>query len=147
MTVRNLHEKVTKSTFATVALFQYSAEAQIFKGRLETEGIEVFLTDNNTIDTDPLVSNAIGGVKLKVYSEDEAAAKEILAAISPYSLNDTGGAIHCPKCNSEKVNYFTNIKDLKSFGSFLVGFLFGILPFYTKYEYRCEDCKTKFNQK
>ena len=52
-------------TFKTIAKFQYSAEALIVKGRLEAEGIQVFLTDNHTIDTDPLVSNAIGGVKLK----------------------------------------------------------------------------------
>ncbi len=51
--------------FSTVAVFQYSSEAQIIKGRLESDGIEVFLADNLTIDTDPLVSNAIGGVKLK----------------------------------------------------------------------------------
>lgn len=54
-----------KETFSRVAVFQYSAEAQIIKGRLEAEGIETFLADNHTIDTDPLVSNAIGGVKLR----------------------------------------------------------------------------------
>lgn len=41
-------------TFTTVAVFQYSSEAQIVKGRLESDGIEVFLADNLTIDTDPL---------------------------------------------------------------------------------------------
>ncbi|NJW54799.1 DUF2007 domain-containing protein, partial [Salinimicrobium sp. CDJ15-91] len=58
-----------KEIFSTVAVFQYSAEAQIIKGRLESEGINSFLVDNHTIDTDPLVSNAIGGVKLKVQKE------------------------------------------------------------------------------
>ncbi len=51
-----------ENTFIKVASFQYSSEAMIIKGRLEAEGIEVFMKDNNTIDTDPLVSNAIGGV-------------------------------------------------------------------------------------
>ena len=57
-------------TFVTIARYQYSSEAQIVKGRLEADGIDVFLRDNITIDTDPLVSNAIGGVKLKVLSKD-----------------------------------------------------------------------------
>ena len=43
-------------TFKTIARFQYSSEAQIIKGRLEADGIQVFLSDNLTIDTDPLVS-------------------------------------------------------------------------------------------
>ena len=69
------------NTFTTIARFQYSTEAQIVKGRLEADGIKVFLTDNLTIDTDPLVSNAIGGVKLKVLSEQYDEAKEILDSI------------------------------------------------------------------
>ncbi|WP_373517624.1 ATP-dependent dethiobiotin synthetase BioD, partial [Pricia sp.] len=46
--------------FTTVARFQYSSEAQIVKGRLEADGISVFLSDNITIDTDrvkELISN------------------------------------------------------------------------------------------
>ena len=79
-----------KGKFTTVAIFQYSSEAQIIKGRLESENIEVFLTDNLTIDTDPLVSNAIGGVKLKVLSHQAKEAKEILSSIEKYSLVDEG---------------------------------------------------------
>ena len=68
--------------FKTIARFQYSSEAQIVKGRLEAEGIQVFLSDNLTIDADPLVSNAIGGVKLKVLSRDALKAQYILQKIS-----------------------------------------------------------------
>ena len=145
MTVRKLNPDVSKEEFCLIAQFQYSAEAQIVKGRLEADGIEVFLTDNVTIDTDPMVSNAIGGVKLKVRSEDEIIAKEVLNSISHYSLDDKGEAIYCPNCKSEKIDFFTNVKDLKSFISLFVGLIMGALPFYTKYEYRCEVCKTKFN--
>ena len=54
------------SKFHKIAVYQYVAEAMLFKGKLESEGIEVFLQDENTINTDPLLSNAIGGVKLLV---------------------------------------------------------------------------------
>ena len=81
-----------------------------------------------------------------VLTEDKAKAIAILESINRYSIDDEGKAIVCPNCNSEKVDYFTNVKDFKSLMSFLVGFVFGVLPFYTKYEYRCEDCKTKFNK-
>ena len=59
-----------KSIFKIIATYQYTSEAIIFKGKLESEGIEVFMRDNNAVDTNPLYSNAVGGVKLFVKSED-----------------------------------------------------------------------------
>ncbi|MFD1615950.1 putative signal transducing protein [Gelatiniphilus marinus] len=134
-------------TFKTIARFQYSAEAQIIKGRLEAEGIQVFLSDNLTIDTDPLVSNAIGGVKLKVLSNDVLEAEDILKSIKKYSTDDDGDAINCPNCKSEKIELFSTIKDFKSFFAFIFGFLFGTLPLHAKHKYKCEDCKTEFDLK
>ncbi|EDP71075.1 hypothetical protein FBALC1_01287 [Flavobacteriales bacterium ALC-1] len=131
-------------TFVTIARYQYSSEAQIVKGRLEADGITVFLRDNITIDTDPLVSNAIGGVKLKVLAKDVTNAREILRSIKVYSLDDNGNAISCPNCNNQHVELYSTITDFKSFMSFLIGFLFGTLPFSTRYQYKCEDCKTEF---
>lgn len=136
-----------KDTFKTIARFEYSSEAQIIKGRLESEGIEVFLSDNLTIDTDPLVSNAIGGVKLKVLTEDAEKAQQILRSIEKYSVDDQGQFVHCPNCNSEHVQLFSTIKNIKSFLAFILGFLFGTLPFYAKHKYRCDDCNTEFDIK
>ncbi|WP_299225312.1 DUF2007 domain-containing protein [uncultured Psychroserpens sp.] len=134
-------------TFKTIARFQYTTEAQIFKGRLEAEGIEVFLQDHLTIDTDPLVSNAIGGVKLKVLTKDVLKANHILNSIQKYSIDDEGNTINCPNCNSEKIELFSTIKSFKSFFAFLIGLLFGTLPFHTRYKYKCEICKKEFNTK
>ena len=134
-------------TFKTIARFEYSSEAQIIKGRLEAEGIQVFLTDNFTIDTDPLVSNAIGGVKLKVLSEDELKAKDVLRSIKKYSLDEDGNFVKCPECKSEHVQVFSTVKDFKSFFAFLFGFIVGTLPFYAKHKFRCEECNTEFDIK
>lgn len=131
-------------TFITIARYQYSSEAQIVKGRLEADGIEVFLRDNITIDTDPLVSNAIGGVKLKVLAKDERKAKDILQSIKAYSLDDEGQPIVCPNCNKQRIELYSTITSFKSLMSFLIGFTFGTLPFSTRYQYVCEDCKTEF---
>ncbi|RXJ52722.1 DUF2007 domain-containing protein [Gelidibacter gilvus] len=134
-------------TFTIVAIFQYSTEAQIIKGRLESDGIKVFLSDNLTIDTDPLVSKAIGGIKLKVLSHQAIEAQTILNSIQPYSLDDKGNSIKCPNCRSTHVELFSTIKDLKSLFWFLFGILFSSLPFYTKHKYRCEMCDTEFDLK
>ena len=131
--------------FKTIAVFQYSSEAQIIKGRLESEGIEVFLFDNITIDTDPLISNAIGGVKLKVLSSQKDEAIQILNSIKKYSVDDVGNTINCPNCNSEKIELFSTVKNIKSLFWFVLGLLSFALPFYTKHKYRCQDCNTEFN--
>jgi len=133
-----------KEMFKTIARFQYSSEAQIVKGRLESEGIEVFLQDHLTIDTDPLVSNAIGGVKLKVLTQDVLKANHILNSINQYSIDDDGKRILCSECNSDKIEMFSTIKDTKAFLFFLFGFLFGTLPFHTRHNYKCEICKNEF---
>ena len=129
----------------TLARFQYSAEAQIVKGRIESEGIEAFLTDQYTIDTDPLVSHAIGGVKLKVWKKDKKQAEEILQNIAEFSLDDEGNAMECPNCKSEKVRYYTSITDLQSFFSFIICLFVAVLPIHVSYKYRCENCNQKFN--
>ena len=131
-------------TFVTIARFQYSSEAQIVKGRLEADGIQTFLKDNITIDTDPLVSNAIGGIKLKVRSEDEKEAKEILKSIKAYALDDNGNPILCPNCGKNEVDLYSTIDSLKAFLSFLVGLITFTLPFHARYKYICENCKTEF---
>ncbi|MCG2612183.1 DUF2007 domain-containing protein [Flavobacterium sp. SM15] len=132
--------------FVKLATFQFTSEALIVKGKLESEGVEVFLRDNLTIDTDPMVSNAIGGVKLFVKQEDQTNAVEILESISKYSLDDNGSAIECPKCGSAKVDYFTTVRDIKSLFSFLFSLLLLLLPFYAKHKYKCETCNFEFDQ-
>jgi DNA-directed RNA polymerase subunit RPC12/RpoP len=133
-------------TFITIARFQYTTEAQIIRGRLEADGIKVFLKDHLTIDTDPLVSNAIGGVKLQVLAKDAMKAKHILSTINQYSIDDDGNPIECPNCSSGTVELFSTITDFKSFFAFLIGFIFGTLPFHTRYKYQCENCNTQFSK-
>lgn len=130
--------------FVTIARFQYSSEAHIVKGRLEADGIQAFLKDNITIDTDPLVSNAIGGIKLKVRSEDEKIAKEILKSIKAYALDDNGNPILCPNCGRNEIEFYSTIDSFKAFMSFLMGLITFTLPFHTRYKYICENCKTEF---
>lgn len=133
-----------ESQFTQVGVYQYSSEAIIFKGKLESEGIPVFMHDNNTIDSDPMISNAIGGVKLFVKQEDAERATTVLSNISAYSLDENNKPILCPKCGENKVLYLTSITSIKSLFSFIFGFILNIFPFFIQYKYRCETCKHEF---
>ena len=74
--------------FTLLRRFQYSSEATIYKGKLESEGIEVFLRDQITIDSNPFYSNALGGIRMFVKTEDFDKANEILGDINLYSVDD-----------------------------------------------------------
>lgn len=136
-----------KPQFEKIAVFQYSAEALIFKGRLEADGVEVFLKNNNTIDTDPLISNAIGGVQLFVRTEDVSRAKEILQSVTRYALDNSGNAIHCPNCGSTEVEVMSTVRDSGGFFAFLLGLVLSALPFFIKYKYHCNHCNHEFEIK
>jgi len=131
--------------FQLVGRYQYSSEALIFKGKLESEGIEVYIRDNNIVDSNPLYSNAVGGIKLFVKSEDFEKAQLVLSGVSQYSLNENNQLIKCPKCNAEQVEMVTSIKDIRSFLAFLFSVLVVYMPFYSKHKYKCQSCKFEFN--
>jgi hypothetical protein len=63
----------------TLSTYRDLIEAEIVKGRLESEGIQCALVDDIMVSVNPLYSNAIGGVKLKVFEEDYDKALEIIA--------------------------------------------------------------------
>jgi hypothetical protein len=131
--------------FELIGIYQYSSEAIFIKGKLESEGIEVFMRDNNTVDANPLYSNAVGGVKLFVNHKDYIKAKDVIFQVSPYSLDDNSKLLKCPNCDAEQIDMVTSIKDLKSLFAFVFSMLLGSLPFYSKHKYKCNKCNFEFN--
>ncbi|MDI1254969.1 MAG: DUF2007 domain-containing protein [Flavobacterium sp.] len=134
------------TTFKKIGSFQYSSEAVIVKGKLESSGIEVFMRDQYTIDTDPILSNALGGVKLFVKKDDFDKALEILSEISKNALDDNGKPIVCPKCGHEKVDLFTSVRNIGTLITAIFSLLIAALPFYADYKYKCDNCKFEFSQ-
>lgn len=116
--------------FELIGRYQYTSEALIIKGKLEAEGISVFMRDNNTVDANPLYSNAIGGVKLFVNRDDYLKAMEIISQVSKYSLDDANERMKCPNCGAEQINMRTSISDYKSLlvyiFSVIIGFILNI---------------------
>ncbi|NNE02416.1 MAG: DUF2007 domain-containing protein [Eudoraea sp.] len=116
--------------FYTIGSFEYPADVQIIKGRLESEGIMVFLRDENTLNTDPLISQAIGGVKLQVYTKDKNRAIAIYDEIRNYALDDDGNPIICPNCKAQRSEVYYTRK----------GIFNKLFPFFEKKKYKCLQC-------
>lgn len=65
-----------------VARFSFPHEAHIARASLDSVGIESYIADEHTVNTQWLYSNAIGGVRLMVAESDAEDAKKYLVAIS-----------------------------------------------------------------
>lgn len=64
----------------TIATFNKPEDAHLLRMRLEAGGIPAFIQDENIVQINWLVANAVGGVRVQVADEDVAAARELLAA-------------------------------------------------------------------
>ena len=61
-----------------IASFSHPFEAHLAKGKLESEGIEAYIADENIVGINWLYSNLVGGVKLKVREDDRERALKSL---------------------------------------------------------------------
>jgi hypothetical protein len=116
--------------FYMIGAFEFVADVQIIKGKLEAEGIPVFLRDENTLNSDPLISNAIGGVKLQVYTKDKDRALEIYNEIRAYAVDGEGEAVVCPNCKAQKSEVYYERKSI----------FHRLFPFFEKRKYKCLNC-------
>jgi hypothetical protein len=65
----------------TVASFANGFEANLAKGLLESNGVQAFLDNENTLNWSWPLAVAVGGVKLQVADDDAYLAKEILDSV------------------------------------------------------------------
>ena len=129
----------------TIKTFSYDHETILFEPKFKAEGIEYFLADQKTIAIDPLVSNAIGGIKLQVKIEDEERARKLVAEIDANNHQSNLGDVievenqqyektldECPKCKSEEIYLYKQ--------SILEGLF---RPFQKRIKY-CQSCTHKW---
>ena len=69
------------SGFETVFRTMDWNQAQAFRARLDAEGIPMYIGDQHTNQTDPLLTPALGGFRIRVPVEVATEAKEIIAAL------------------------------------------------------------------
>jgi hypothetical protein len=122
-----------------VGRFRDVPEALLAKSVLDSEGIESFLADENTIRMDWLWSNLMGGIKLWVRAENSAVAADLLREKFPEGIDVEGEPEQkqdrCPKCQSADIS-FEELNRSASYLSLLVG-----VPVPVKHiGWRCRAC-------
>ena len=78
MTIPDPEDELNFRELVTIRKFRDLPEALLAQGRLESAGIESFLADDNMVRMDWLISNLLGGVKLKVEEANVEIADELL---------------------------------------------------------------------
>ena len=114
----------------------------ILLARLKEEGFDCHLRDENTVTIDPLLSPAIGGIKLMVREEDYARANMALDRIDAEYLS----TIDCPRCGNKALQKLTKTSTSKGFFDALWSQLTTGSTHSEEKFYRCTHCGYRTNE-
>ena len=122
--------------FVTIRTFQNNFSAHLMLTKLQGEGMVCFLKDEFTVTVDPILSNAIGGIKLIVKKEDEHEALELLRIFDEAYMKSAV----CPQCGNHTIERVPK-STTKNLLSVLLSWLFGSYAISAKNVYQCSTCK------
>ncbi len=123
----------------TIAQFNYLAEAHLARSRLESEGIDCFLADENMVHANWLYANAIGGMRLQVRASDRASALAVLGQLADELHREHGApgstageAVDCPHCGGAEIyeqRFDRRLALWSQLGMALLGMMVAFVPF------------------
>ncbi len=133
--------------YVTLRVFNQDYETLLLEPLLKAEEINFFLKDQQTVAIDPLISQAIGGIKLQVHKNDVERALKVLEHFDSAGETEDRKTFvivngkelerileECIFCSSEDV--------FKEPYSFIKGLF---KPFEKKLLY-CDSCKREWNE-
>jgi DNA-directed RNA polymerase subunit RPC12/RpoP len=119
----------------TIRTFQNYFTAHILLARFRDSGIECFLKDEFLVTVDPILSNAVGGIKLVVKKED---AEEASLLLQQFDESYRQSAV-CPKCGSKTIELIPK-KTTANMATAILTWLFGSYAISAKNVYHCTSC-------
>lgn len=124
-----------KTVFTTVFRSTTIWEVRLLHQKLTSEGITSFIDDEYINRDKPYLSHMLGGIGLRVYTEDAMRAVEIIKAVQPQKQTSQCRA-NCPKCgNTSAYRLKWPKKD------FYAALLFLGIPFLFSDRLECTKCK------
>lgn len=119
----------------TVKTFDNYFTANITLTKLHAAGVECYLKDENTVTIDPMLSNAIGGIKLVVKNSDEEMVKQLLTDYEAEYLE----AATCPKCGGSNFTYIAK-PGTTNYLTAIITWIFSSYAVAPDYVYQCGNC-------
>ena len=126
--------------FVVLQVYANYIDANIIMGRLEEDGINCWLKDENTVTIDPILTNAVGGIKLMVPEVQAERAVELLRQYKAELLP----IIKCPRCGSGNVELVSTPRKASNWISTIFSFLFVSAPLPVDKVYHCFNCGNEY---
>jgi DNA-directed RNA polymerase subunit RPC12/RpoP len=120
--------------------FDDYVSAHIALGRLKEDGIDCWLKDEYTVTVDPILTNAVGGIKLMVANTQADDALAILATLQAKHRSTRT----CPACGSHNIDLVSSPRKPSNWLFALFGFTFGNYALAAEKVYHCFDCNKEF---
>ena len=115
-------------------------DAHLLLSRLESDGIECWLKDENTVTINPIWTNAVGGIKLMVTKDDYNRALEIVRQIE----HDRKQQVECPKCRGHNIELVSTPRKATNWISAILTFFLGDYALTVDKVNHCFDCGHEF---
>ena len=123
--------------FKPIAFYDNYLLANMALGMLQENDVNCHLKDENIITIDPLLSPAIGGIKLMVEEQDYERSENIIKDAEAAYLKE----IPCPSCGSHSLIAEEKTNEPAGFwGKLKNQIAYGQTSTYSK-RYRCQNCK------
>lgn len=121
--------------FVTIRTFQNYFSAHILLAKLKDAGMECYLKDEFTVTIDPILSNAVGGIKLIVKKENEMEALHLLQIFDQEYMRNAV----CPKCGNQTIERVPR-KTAANMLTAVLTWFFGNYAISVKNVYQCSSC-------
>ena len=128
-----MDQEIKPAGWVTVDRYYHPTEAHIAAGRLESEGIPVFLLGINHASANFWLANALGGIQLQVPADFVDAAREALGETNDVAIESEE---RCPQCGSSEVGAVSNSWKI----AFLAVHLFSLPMPWRKDVRHCSAC-------
>ena len=115
-------------------------DAHLLMAKLESEDIECWLQDENTVTVNPIWTNAVGGIKLLVTKQDFGRAYEIFKEIE----NNRKQSLECPKCKGHNIELVSTPRKAANWFSAILTFFLGDYALVVDKVNHCFDCGNEF---
>ncbi len=132
---RFFYEYLYQMEMITIKTFDNYFTANIILGRLRDAGIHCYLKDEYTVTIDPILSNAIGGIKLIVNETDENTAVKLLNQFEADFLK----TVQCHNCGGNNILLISK-PGAGNFITAILTWLFSSYAIAPDKIYQCQDC-------
>src|SRR5664279_2390781 len=124
----------------TIRTFNNYFSANILLTKLRDAGIQCYLKDEYTVTIDPLLTNAVGGIKLVINKAD---SQEVFELLQQFDEDYRRKAV-CPKCGSHNIELLPK-QTTSNMITAVLSWLFSNYAVSVENVYKCSSCGYESN--